>query len=372
MFNSIKNLFIKKSKNIKTLEYIDCGSLFFSKIAIHTGEGLAALPHIKLWINIFIKNKYDFCIITRTRTAFNLCKTNYEKSNIVYAKGPSDIEELFNNLNLKIIFYLSNTGNNLHPCRISECRHIFLGHGDSNKSSSAHNGFKIYDEVWVSGQAHIDRFSKAGIDMTGTKLKIIGQPQLSYIHKTKPLRNSFLYIPTWEGIYKEHSYSSLPIANELFCNNKLNIQHLAIKAHPLTATRNHKYSSYISSLVNSLQARGVQVQIYPQNINVIDIMNEHSGYICDNSAVITNALFFKHPLFIYTPQGPNYADTDIGFQDFAYTFTDSEDFITRITEYRKNGDSLAKEREDALDYFISREAMSKNNFKLFTDELLAQ
>ena len=361
---------MKSKQQLSGLECIDHGSLYSCKLALHTGESNASLSHLKIWVPVLQKNGYDFCIITRTRTAFNLCKMNYKDSNIIYAKGPSDIEEIFNNLNLKIIFYLSNTGNNLHSCRISGYQHIFLGHGDSNKSSSAHNGFKIYDEVWVSGQAHIDRFSKSGIDMTGTKLKIIGQPQLAYIHKTKPLRNSFLYIPTWEGIYKEQSYSSLPIANELFCNNELNIRHLAIKAHPLTATRNSKYSGYISSLVDSLQARGVQVQIYPKDINVIDIMNEHTGYICDNSAVITNALFFNKPIFVYLPDGSNYAETEIPYNKFLCTFNKIEEFVAHINIYKKQGDIMKESRSTIIDYFISREATQNNIFKILIDTII--
>lgn len=371
MLSSIKNLFLKKEKPLPTLECIDCGSLYFSKIAIHTGETHAALGHLKIWIPVMEENKYDFCIITRTRTAFNMCKKYYTNKNIIYAKSPQDIEDILNNLNLKIIFYMSNTGNNLHICRFNKYRHIFLGHGDSNKSSSTHNGFKIYDEVWVSGQAHIDRFKSADINMSGTQLKIIGQPQLNYIRQTKQSHSSFLYMPTWEGTYKEQSYSSLPIAKELFCHNQI-IQSLAIKMHPMTGTKNKQYSKIASEFVKSLHEHGIKTQIYPQHINVTDIMPEHDGYICDNSAIITNALFFNRPLFIYTPQGPIYADTDIRFQDFAYTFTNSEDFITRITEYRKNGDNLAKGREEALNYFISGEAMSKNNFKLFTDKLLEE
>ena len=39
MFKNIKKFFIKTKKELSTLEYIDSGSLFYSKIAIYTGEG---------------------------------------------------------------------------------------------------------------------------------------------------------------------------------------------------------------------------------------------------------------------------------------------------------------------------------------------
>ena len=145
MFKNIKKFFIKTKKELSTLEYIDSGSLFYSKIAIHTGEGEAALPHLKIWLPVLEKYGYDICIITRTRKAFRILKKYYVNRNIIYAKSPQDLEEILNNLNLKIIFYTSNTGNNLHICRFKEYRHIFLGHGDSNKSGSAHNGFKLYE-----------------------------------------------------------------------------------------------------------------------------------------------------------------------------------------------------------------------------------
>ena len=180
------NKIIKINKE-KTLKIKDSGSLYYSKIAIHTGEGAAAKEHLKLWIPILKKMEYEFCIITRTLTAFNQCITNYSNLNIIYAKSPQDIEKILENLNLKVIFYLSNTGNNLHICRFNKYKHIFLGHGDSNKTASAHNGFKLYDEVWVSGQAHIDRFKNNNINMEGTKIKIIGQPQLLYAKKNKKL-----------------------------------------------------------------------------------------------------------------------------------------------------------------------------------------
>lgn len=369
MFRSIKNFFVRKKTKLSTLNYRDCGSLFFSKIAIHTGEGKFALPHIKLWDSVFKKIKYDYCIITRIRSAFEELQQYYTNTNIVYAKSPRDLENILNNLNLKIIFYTSNTGNNLHMCKFDEYRHIFIGHGDSNKSSSARNVFRIYNEVWCSGQAQIDRFKHANIDMSGTQLKIIGQPFLDDIHNTIPSRNSFLYMPTWEGIYKEQAYSSLPIAKELFCNSKI-MDKLAIKMHPATGTNNRLYRKMASSLIESLQSYGIRTQLYPENIDVHHIMPEHGGYICDISAVVTSALFFNRPLFIYTPQGLNYADTDINFQDFAYTFSDTEEFITRMLEYHEHGDTFAKKREEISDYFISRKAMAKGNFKNFIDEII--
>ena len=37
-------------------------------------------------------------------------------------------------------------------------------------------GAGIYDEIYVSGDAHIDRFNLADFDTAGLKFKIIGRP----------------------------------------------------------------------------------------------------------------------------------------------------------------------------------------------------
>lgn len=362
------NKFIKNEQE-KTLMTVDSGSLYCAKIAIHTGEGAAAKEHLKLWIPVLRNLNYEFCIITRTLTAYNQCLNNFKNLNLIYAKSPQDIENILNNLNLKIIFYLSNTGNNMHICRFRQYRHIFLGHGDSNKTASAHNGFKLYDEVWVSGQAHIDRFKNYKINMAGTLLKIIGQPQLMNIKKVeKCLNNSFLYLPTWEGTYKEQSYSSLPIAEKIYLNNNLN--NIAIKEHPMTGSKNKKYKEYLNNFILNAKENNINIKHYPKNIDISFIAQEHIGFICDISAVVTTVLYFDRPIFIYIPKRIDYTQCDIPYNEFAYTFSDEIEFSDIMNKFNLEGDFLSNNRKNAIDYFISRSAMKNNKFKIYIDEIL--
>lgn len=367
MFPLIKKIFVKRKENMSTLETVDSGSLYFCKIAIYTGADTSVLSHIKLWAPILSKNN-DICIITRKKSAYNICKKNFDEINIVYAKGADDLENIINNLNLKIIFYTSNASTNIHMCRFTHLKHIFLGHGDSNKSGSANNIFKMYDEVWVSGQAHIDRFSKMNINMSGTKLKIIGMPQLNYIHKVFNPNESFIYLPTWEGSFQEHAYSSLPISHQLFCNNKL--QKLAIKIHPSTGIKNKKYDKYFVNTINLCKKNNIELQIYPKDINVLDILPEHYGYICDNSATVSAALYFDKPMFIYQPYGVKYANSKIQYSEFSYVFSNVDQFNECINNYYNDGDIFKEKRTSSIDYFISRDATRNNYFQKNIDEIL--
>jgi len=371
MLKNLMKLFIwKKKKKLSTLEICDRGQLYFCKIAIHTGEKEAALGHLKLWVPLLKALNYDICIITRDKDVYKSCMKEFLYANIIYAKGASHVEMIMNNLNIKIIFYLSNTGNNLHLCKFNTYKHIFLGHGDSNKTSSAHNGFKIYDEVWVAGQAHIDRFTNADIDVSGIVFRVVGQPQLSLIHKEPNPKKSLLYLPTWEGIYKEQSYSSLLIAESILCNDGIEMNSIAIKLHPLTGTKNKQYSKIASNLIDALNAKGIQVQRYPSSINVLDVMPEHSGFICDNSAVITSALFFDKPLFVYIPKRAKYCNTDINYDDFSYTFSTQDEFESCYKDFIENGDSKKEARIVAADYFMSQKSMRMNCFQEYICELL--
>src|SRR5699024_55331 len=91
-------------------------------------------------------------------------------------------------------------------------RHIFLGHGDSEKRASCNPFFTLYDEIWTAGQAHIDRCKHSGLDFSQTRFRIVGRPQarplLQAAADDGPSQH-IAYLPTWEGIDAEQNYTSI-------------------------------------------------------------------------------------------------------------------------------------------------------------------
>ncbi len=79
---------------------------------------------------------------------------------------------------VRIALYVANVGKNLHWLRSTKTKHVFIGHGDSDKASSAHGVMKVYDHMLVAGQAHIDRMEAAGMHMPPGYYIMIGRPQL--------------------------------------------------------------------------------------------------------------------------------------------------------------------------------------------------
>ena len=63
----------------------------------------------------------------------------------------------------RVALYPANTGKNLHMIRIRGVAHVFVGHGDSDKAASSNPFARVYNQVWVAGQAGRDRYLRAGV-----------------------------------------------------------------------------------------------------------------------------------------------------------------------------------------------------------------
>ena len=63
----------------------------------------------------------------------------------------------------RVALYPANTLKNMHLLREPGIKHVFIGHGDSDKVSSINPFTRVYDEVWVAGRAGRDRWARARV-----------------------------------------------------------------------------------------------------------------------------------------------------------------------------------------------------------------
>lgn len=115
---------------------------------------------------------------------------------------------------LRWFFYLHNAKSNLRYMAMRQVKHVWLGHGDSDKPASVFARHADYDILVVSGTAAIDRYEAAGVHIPREKFAILGRPQVQEIlPATRPIREIerpvVLYAPTWQGKRKEVNFSSL-------------------------------------------------------------------------------------------------------------------------------------------------------------------
>ena len=288
---------------------------------------------------------------------------------VIYAKSSNDVEEILNDLIfVQAIYYLSNTGNLIHTLRYNVYKHIFLGHGDSEKAASAHKFFRVYDEIWVAGQAHIDRFKNAGFDTSHLKFVKIGRPMLKHIVKQSfdyQQTPRLLYLPTWEGVYEENNYSSLNVSTTLLSTlwSRFNLP-VTAKFHPVSGTRDKALSKIPQEVSELLSEMNAHFFIADKLTPVDKLITDNNIYICDISAVISECLATSAPLFVYIPTDKKItvSKSNMSFEYYAYTFSNIEELCEQLQQVLNGDDPKKEQRLKARDYFISVQETSHDEF----------
>ena len=365
-----------------------------------------ARGHYDIWDPVFAKNPNSYISIVRHAKTWWKLKS---QPNVYPISSIKNNETLLARLpNLKAIFYPANNGVNLHGIRHAHIKHVFIGHGDSNKASSANKVFRLYDEVLVAGQAHIDRFSNIPGDYSAIKFIKVGQPWMMDWLNTLPNympqeRTSWGYFPTWRGFYKDTSVSSLDLAKDIIdaafdCLGEESTGF--IKLHPLSTKKEVSYVSNISEdyLVdeqdysNLAKYDSSEIGMLEHSDGTLDkeqniksrlevpiagtklqsILEKPLQFvICDISAALTECLYINVPIFLYHP-GPllNLGDSFYKQNDFCYFFSDANELRSLLKRVIIDSDDyLLAKRVKALNYYVDLEFTRNGQFYNYLKEL---
>ncbi|WP_328538767.1 hypothetical protein [Streptomyces sp. NBC_00344] len=145
---------------------------------------------------------------------------------------------------VRVALYAANVGKNIHMLRVPTMKHVFIGHGDSDKLASVNPYSKVYDEVWTAGRAGRDRYALADVGVRDEDIVEVGRPQLAPIESwtgtpKRPVP-TVLYAPTWEGWDNNPGNTSLLLAGENIVRRLLKAEQpvrVLYKPHPFTGTR---------------------------------------------------------------------------------------------------------------------------------------
>ncbi|MEV5289874.1 hypothetical protein AB0K64_01365 [Streptomyces sp. NPDC053741] len=171
------------------------------------------------------------------------------------------------NMNLstvRVCLYPANVGKNIHMLRVPTMKHVFIGHGDSDKLASVNPYSKVYDEVWTAGRAGRDRYALADVGIRDEDIVEVGRPQLAPIESwTGTTRNpipTVLYAPTWEGWDDNPGNTSLLLAGENIVRRLLTADspvRVIYKPHPFTGIRSAKTKA-VDARIKALVAKAAQ------------------------------------------------------------------------------------------------------------------
>ncbi|MEU5279695.1 hypothetical protein ABZ782_22315 [Streptomyces asoensis] len=149
---------------------------------------------------------------------------------------------------VRVALYCANVGKNIHLLRVPTMKHVFIGHGDSDKLASVNPFSKVYDEVWTAGRAGRDRYAIADVGIRDEDIVEVGRPQLAPIRTASgtPAEGdcpTVLYAPTWEGWDDNPGNTSLLLAGENIVKKLIAAEppvRVLYKPHPFTGTRSAK------------------------------------------------------------------------------------------------------------------------------------
>ncbi|MFD8518215.1 hypothetical protein ACFV27_45890 [Streptomyces antimycoticus] len=136
---------------------------------------------------------------------------------------------------VRVALYPANTGRNIHLLRIPTMQHVFLAPGGDGDEAAAVDPYsKVYDQVWVAGEAGRRRHVQAAVGVEDADIVEIGRPQLDGLrvagtgHTPAPLP-TVLYAPTGDGAAGE------PIVRALLDSERP--LRLLYRPHPPTGHR---------------------------------------------------------------------------------------------------------------------------------------
>lgn len=350
------------------------------RFILHSGADIknGGIINIEPWLPCFIESGIEFVVVVRSFDVYEKLLLLYPEIHLSLVSSPQSLDNLLQKFkNVSGFFYVANTANNNLLLRRAEGRHIFLGHGDSDKSSSMNRFFRVYDEIYVAGQAHIDRFQSANFETSGMNFRIIGRPDSTELVKKlnfnkKENYKKIIYLPTWEGYCAEQNYSSLSIFHDICTTLSSNITlPIFAKLHPVTGAVNGKLLQFeAQSEVKTID----NLKFINREKKLTSILDNQSIYICDISASVTECLIFNNPIFLYTPNNKftKMISGKIKYTDFTYTFTSADELLELMKLVLEGNDYLKVKREEAMNYFISIGETQNKTFKKSLMELSKQ
>lgn len=152
---------------------------------------------------------------------------------------------------VRVALYAANVGKNIHMLRVPTMKHVFIGHGDSDKLASVNPFSKAYDEVWTAGRAGRDRYAIADVGVRHEDIVEVGRPQLAPIQGWEGVPEgtrggaadgrcpTVLYAPTWEGWDGDPGNTSIMLAGENIVKKLVEADppvRVLYKPHPFTGT----------------------------------------------------------------------------------------------------------------------------------------
>ena len=275
------------------------------EVILHFSGGVRAVYQVNMWLETMERLDHRVLVLLRERRYLDTF-------------GPTTVPVLclpftsdLMNLELPdagVGLYVANVGKNIHLLRVPTLKSAFIGHGDSDKTASFNPFTKVYDEVWVAGEAGRDRYLRAQVGVRTEDIVLVGRPQLDGIHEAEPRPAgapfTVLYAPTWEGWTEDPNSSSLvPMGREII-RVLLDTPGVRViyKPHPLTGTVSPAAAEASAQIVAMLGGPP-HLAVLGQEMTLYECFDSSDALISDISSVVSDYLRSEKPYFVSNAGG---------------------------------------------------------------------
>lgn len=210
----------------------------------------------------------------------------------------------------RVALFVTNSPLNVDLVRDATRRTALIFHGDSDKVISISPIAKLYDEVWVAGEAARRRYLDAGVGVRPEAVRIVGRPQVRRVRPAAPRTAAtpftVLYAPTWEGLFGDPYESSLghsgvALVRELLATEGVRVLY---RPHPKSGTRDPACAQAHQEVVRMVEQAGTPHRAdRPRQVDLYDTFNEADALLADVGGVVTDFLAADKPYLLVDGRG---------------------------------------------------------------------
>lgn len=330
------------------------------EVAVYFSGGPGTTYQLNVWLETIGRLHRPTVIILRQ--ALHLEHLLPTATPIVVLPRARDVEE-HQLPSLRVALYPTTVINNNHMIRLRGIRHVFINHGDGDKSVTYSPLHRVFDEIWVAGAAACDRYLKRGEGVRREQLVRVGRPQLAHIRRADTATGAdgavtVLYAPTWEGNFDGVDYSSVAPMGEAVVEALLRGPRpvrILFKSHPATGSRLPTAGASLVRIEARLrEAPGAHKVLEGGPDALYDAFNEADVLVADISSVVADFLASRKPYLVTNPHAVPVEDFQRDFPSTSGGGIVQRDAanLSGLLEDAVGTDSLRERREQLATYFL--------------------
>jgi hypothetical protein len=275
---------------------------------LYYSDTLAGGYQLAMWLPYFERAGLRYALLLRD-ASFAAQARQLTGAPIVLARWMKSVEQALVP-SVGAVFYVNNEARNAECVRFPRVTHVHLGHGDSDKSASFQPFTAMFDQIFVAGQAAIDRYGEHGVEIPRAKFTIVSRPQLERLStEPGPRPPVVLYAPTWQGGLDDMRLSSLPFGEELVRALLELGARVVFRPHPYSL-RGGEPLAQVRRVDALLRGRG-ETSADTREADLFELMNRSSALVADVSSLASDYLYTGKPLAIVKtgPENPPIMET---------------------------------------------------------------